>query len=125
MSSFATPISLQPLNDVSQPIVDKNGILLQAFVWWLTTILNSSLLIPQSTASGNVAYPLPPANSMPNRTISFIKTSSDGYTLSVAANGTDLINAQGAWGASSYTVGTAQGAAASFMSDGGSSWYAM
>jgi hypothetical protein len=119
----ATPISLQPVNNVTYRIADKEGTPSREFVNWLIGLVNSFLLIPQSTAAGPVAYPLPPAASMPNREIILIKTSADGNALSVAANGTDLINAQGAWGAANYTVGTAQGAVARLRSDGQSNYY--
>ena len=116
-------ISLTPITNVSFPIVGKDGTMTREFLTWLTEIFNSFLLIPQSTAAGNVIYPLPSVKSMPNREIILIKTSSDGNTLSASANGTDTINKQGAWGAASLTIGTAQGAFARLQGDGSSNWY--
>jgi hypothetical protein len=121
----AQPISLQPLNDVNHPIVDGSGVLKREFVQWLMTLVQSFLLIPQSTSGGNIAYPLPAANTIPNRELLIVKTSSDGNTLSAAAQGNDLINKQGAWAAASLTIGTAQGAFARLRSDGMSNWYVL
>lgn len=119
----ATVISIKPPGNVNHPIVDKAGVMLREFILYLLAIVNSFQLITGDTTSGSLAVTLPPANTAPNYEVFAIKISSDGNTFSLAASGTDKINKQGAWGASSLTVGTAQGAVARLKADGYANWY--
>jgi hypothetical protein len=119
----AVAITIQPVPNSLRKITDAQGNLDLGFLRFLMQWANSFQLITCDTSAGSVALPLPLAASLPNQEIFAIKTSSDGNTFSLTAQGSDLINKLGAWGASSLTVGTAQGAVARLKSDGNSNFY--
>ena len=118
-----TAVTIKPPSQVQRAIVDKDGIPLREFVIYLLSIQNSFQLFLGDTTAGNVTQPLPLASALPNQEVFAIKTSSDGHTFALSAQGTDTINKQGAWGASTLTIGTAQGEAGRLKSDGFSIWY--
>ncbi len=118
-----TAVTIRPPLNVNQPIVDKNGVMRREFVQYITALINSFQLLLGDTTAGTVTQNLPPAASFPNQEVFAIKTSSDVHSFILAAQGSDVISKQGAWAASTLTVGTAQGAAVRLKSDGNSSWY--
>jgi len=124
-SGVATAITVKPLANVNHPFVEKakDGLVLtRIFASWLRTLVNSFVLITADTTAGNVAQNLPyPAS--PNCEVFAVKISSDGNAFSLVAQGSDVINKAGAWGASSLAVGTTQGANARLKYDGNSNWY--
>lgn len=123
-SGTATAITLKPLGNVRNPIVNAAGILTQAFVQWLMALINSFVLITADCTNGVVTQNLP-YPSAPNTEVFAVKVSDEGANnaFTLAAQGSDVINKAGAWGASTLAVGTTQGASARLKYDGNSNWY--
>jgi len=126
---MATAITIKPLSNVnvSHPFLQDNGLLRRESVQWLTAIINSLTLITCDTTAGDVTVPLPSVANSPNQEFRLIKISSDAHHFKVTVNDptTETINKQGAWGATTFDVGTAQGASARLVGDGNSAWYVL
>lgn len=91
----------------------------------LLKLYNGHPLQTLDTSGGSANFAVPPAKTNQNVEITFVKTSADANvpTLVPYPGTADLINAPGAWGASSYAMATAQGTKVKLKSDGVSNWY--